>query len=56
MRGIIDHLQENNIFLRLELGCMPNSTTCSTNSIVELLYNRVGGAELKKNWTPPTTL
>jgi hypothetical protein len=50
INGIIDHLHGNNPFLELELelGYVPNSATCSTNSIVELLYDGVGGAELKK--------
>jgi hypothetical protein len=48
IRGIIDHFYENNTFPELELGCVPNSTTCSTNSIVELLRDGVGGVELQK--------
>jgi hypothetical protein len=48
MRGIIDHLQRNNPFLKLELGCVPKSTICSTNSTVELLHGEVGGAKLQK--------
>jgi len=50
IKGIIDHLQGNNSFLELELGGVPNSTTYSTNSTVELLHGRVGGAELQ-NWS-----
>jgi hypothetical protein len=34
--------------MELELGCVPNSTTCSTNSTVKLLYGGVDGAELQK--------
>jgi len=48
IKGIIDHLQGNNSFLELELGGVPNSTTYSTNSTVELLHGRVDGAEPQK--------
>jgi hypothetical protein len=48
IRGIIDHLHGNNPFLELEQSCVPNSTTCSTNSTAELLYGGVRGAELEK--------
>jgi len=48
IKGIMDHLHENNPFLELEQTCVPNSTTCSTNSTVDLLHGRVYGAELKK--------
>ena len=41
-------MQGNNPFLELVLGSVPNSTTCSTNSTVELLHGGVGGAELQK--------
>jgi hypothetical protein len=56
--GIMDHLHENNPFLKLELRCMPKSTTCSTNSMVELLHDKIFGVELKKtrveqSQTPP---
>jgi murein endopeptidase len=46
----MDHLHANNLFLELELelDCVPNSTTCSTNSTVKLLHGEVCGAELKK--------
>jgi hypothetical protein len=37
---------EHNLFLELELGYVPNSINCFTNSI-ELLYCGVYGAELK---------
>jgi hypothetical protein len=40
-------LYRNNPFLKLELSCVSNGTSCSTNSILELLYGGVGGAELK---------
>jgi hypothetical protein len=40
-------LHINNSFLKLELGYVPNSTTCSTNFTVELLRGGVGRAELK---------
>ena len=42
------HLHENNPFLKLEQSCVPNGTSCSTNSTVELLHGRVRGAELQK--------
>ena len=42
------NLHENNSFLKLEQGCVPNSTFCSTNSTVELLHGGVRGAELQK--------
>jgi len=48
IKGIMDHLHENNPFLDLEQSCVPNSTTCSTNSTVELLYGGVRKAELEK--------
>ena len=38
----------NGTFACMELGCVPNSTTCSTNATVELLHGRVRGAELEK--------
>jgi hypothetical protein len=41
IRGIINHLYRNNLFLELEQSCVPNSTFCSTNSTVELLYGGV---------------
>jgi hypothetical protein len=44
----MDHLHANNSFLELELACVPNSTICSTNSTVKLLYDRVRGAKLEK--------
>ena len=44
----MDHLYENNPFLELELACMPNSTTYSINSMVELLHSGISGAELEK--------
>jgi len=44
----MSHLHENNPFLKLEQSCMPNSTSCSTNSTVELLHGGVRGAELQK--------
>ena len=44
----MDHLHENNPFLELEQTCMPNSTTCSINATVELLYGGVRKAELEK--------
>jgi hypothetical protein len=43
----MDHLHANNLFLELELDFVPNSSTCSTNSTVELLHGKVCGAELK---------
>jgi hypothetical protein len=36
------------MFPELELGCVPNKSTCSRNSTTELLCGRVGGAELEK--------
>jgi hypothetical protein len=48
MRGIMDQLHGNNSFLELEQSCVPNSTSCSTNSMVELLHSGVCGAELQK--------
>jgi len=45
-RGIMDHLHRNNPFLELEQSCMPNRTSCSTNSTVKLLHGGVRGAEL----------
>jgi len=36
------------MFPELELNCVPNRSTCSRNSTVELLCGGVGGAELKK--------
>jgi hypothetical protein len=45
IKGIMDHLHANNPFRLLELGCVPNSITCSTNSTVELLDGGVHGAE-----------
>ena len=48
IKGIMDHLHENNPFLELEQSCVPNSTTCFTNFMVELLHGRVRGAELEK--------
>ena len=48
IKGIIDHLYKNNLFLELELGCVSNSTICFTNFIVELLHNRVSGTKLQK--------
>jgi hypothetical protein len=48
----MDHLHGNNSFLELEQSCVPNSTTCSTNSTVELLHGGVRGAELeKREWS-----
>jgi hypothetical protein len=44
----MDHLHENNPLLELEQNCASNSTTCSTNSTVKLLYGGVRGAELEK--------
>jgi len=46
IRGIIDHLYENNPFLELEQSYVPNSIFCSTNSTVELLRSGVRGVEL----------
>jgi hypothetical protein len=48
IRGIIYHLHGNNPFLELEQSGVPNSTTCSTNSTVELLHSGVRGAEMEK--------
>jgi hypothetical protein len=48
IKGIMDHLHENNSFLELEQNRMSNSTTCSTNSTVKLLYGGVRGVELEK--------
>jgi hypothetical protein len=48
IRGIIDHLHRNKPFLELEQICVPNSTTCYTNSMVKLLHSGVRGAELEK--------
>jgi hypothetical protein len=48
IRGIMDHLHRNNPFLELEQSCVSNSTTCSTNSTVDLLHGGVRGAELEK--------
>jgi hypothetical protein len=42
------YLHENNPFLELELGCVPNITVCSTNSMMELLHGEVRRAELEK--------
>jgi hypothetical protein len=57
IRGIKDHLYGNNPFLELEQSCVPNSTTCSTNSTVKLLHGEVRGAELETGaeqfQTPP---
>jgi hypothetical protein len=44
----MDHLHGNNSFLELEQSYVPNSTTCSTKSMVELLRGGVHGAELEK--------
>jgi hypothetical protein len=44
----MDYLYGNNPFLELEQSCMPNSTTCSTNSTTELLHGRIREEELKK--------
>lgn len=44
----MDRPHENDPFLELEQSCVPNSTTCSTNSMVDLLHGVVRGAELKK--------
>jgi hypothetical protein len=41
-------LHRNNLFLELEQSCVPNSTTCSTNSTAELLHGGVRGVELEK--------
>lgn len=49
IRGLLDHLHENNLLAELEQTHVSNSTTCSTNSRVELFYVRVYGVELKKN-------
>jgi hypothetical protein len=38
IKGIMDYLHRNNLFLELEQSYMPNSTSYSTNSMVELLY------------------
>ena len=48
IRGIVDLSYRNLMFLELELNCVPNRSTCSRNSTVELLCGRVDGAELKK--------
>jgi len=48
IRGIMDYLHENNPVLQLEQSCVPNNTVCSTNSTMELLYDGVRGAKLKK--------
>jgi hypothetical protein len=39
----MDHLHVNNLFLELELNYVSN-----TNSLVELLYGGICGAELQK--------
>jgi hypothetical protein len=44
----MDHLHGNNSFLELEQSCVPNSTTCSTNSTTKLLHGGVRRAELEK--------
>jgi hypothetical protein len=41
-------LHENKPFLELEQSCVLNITTCSTNSMVELLHGGVRRAELEK--------
>jgi len=48
IRGIMEYLHGNNPFLELEQSYVPNSTSCSTNSTVELLHGGVRGAELQK--------
>jgi len=44
----MDYLHDNNPVLQLEQSYVPNNTVCSTNSTMELLYDRVRGAELEK--------
>ena len=48
IRGIVDLSYRNLMFPELELNCVPNRSTCSRNSTVELLCGGVGGAELEK--------
>jgi hypothetical protein len=48
IRGIMNHLHGNNPFLELEQSYVPNSTSCSANSMVELLYGGIGGEKLQK--------
>jgi len=48
IRGIVDLSYKNLMFPELELNCVPNRSTCSRNSTMELLCGGVGGAELKK--------
>ena len=48
IRGTVDISYTNLMFPELELNYVPNRSTCSRNSTVELLCGGVGGAELKK--------
>ena len=48
IRGTVDLSYTNLMFPELELNCVPNRSTCSRNSTVELLCGGVDGAELKK--------
>ena len=48
IRGTVDLSYRNLMFPELGLNYVPNRYTCSRNSIVELLCDGVGGAELKK--------
>jgi len=58
IRGTIDHLHGNNPFLELEQSYVPNSTSCSTNSMDGAalwwsLWNRAAKTGVEQSQTPP---